>query len=178
MKQRMRLLATAALAVVAFAALQAAALADGGSRGTIYSSIPKKLPGNVVSLGFEATQTKEFGDHVRFTSGSKRKAREVTVVLSSWGCESGAWHTGDCRTRKKATFKHPLTLNLYAVSGGALGPLLTTVTKRFRIPYRPPRARSATVGAGTARVRRPATTASRSKSPSSSGSAASRCPTR
>jgi len=95
------------------------------------------MPGNVASLGFEATSTREFGDHVRFTPGSKRRVREVTVVLSSWGCETGAWNTGDCRTSKRAKFRHPITLNLYGVSGGGLGPLLATTTEKFKIPYRP-----------------------------------------
>lgn len=102
---------------------------------TLYDAIAPVLPGNVPSLGYEATSTSEFGDLVRLEYVG-RKLGKVTVVMSSWGCESGAW-TGSCLTTPGATFDHPLTLNVYAVSGGQPGALLASKTETFSIPYRP-----------------------------------------
>ncbi len=103
----------------------------------VYSSIPATLPGNVSSLGFEATSTAEFGDVVALGPGPRHLER-VRVVLSSWGCEDGTWHGGDCATTPGATFGHPLTLNLYGVGpGGTVGSLIASKTETFDIPYRP-----------------------------------------
>ena len=106
-----------------------------------YSSIPDKLPGNVASVGFEATSTSEFGDHVRFIDKGKNDIKKVTVVVSSWGCEAGGWNTGDCVTKPGAKFSMPITLNIYAVDNTgaqpAVGALLATRTQTFKIAYRP-----------------------------------------
>ena len=108
-----------------------------GSGVTLYSSVPTVLPGNVASLGYEATATSEFGDRVTFVPGSGGLVRSVTVVLSSWGCETGGWVAG-CVTTPGATFSHSLTLNIYAAGVGLNhGLLLGSKTQTFAIPYRP-----------------------------------------
>ncbi len=121
--------------------LAAAALvmaAGAASAETIYSAIPVNLPGNVSSVGFEASSTSEFGDQVMFR-GTARRAQTVRVVMSSWGCQSGHWTTNDCKTKGTATFNHPITLNIYALSGtpGVPGPLLASKTVTFKLRYRP-----------------------------------------
>lgn len=103
---------------------------------TIYNSIPSPLPGNLVSLGYEATSTAEFGDRIQF-GGTWRKGYQVTQTMSSWGCETGNWQSG-CITTPGATFSHPITLNIYNVGpGNSVGSLIASVTKTFAIPYRP-----------------------------------------
>lgn len=101
----------------------------------LYDAIADVLPGNVPSLGYEATSTSEFGDAVHLAYPG-RKLGTVSVVMSSWGCEDGSWTSG-CVTTPGATFDHPLTLNLYALSGGGVGALLASQTVTFTIPYRP-----------------------------------------
>jgi len=109
--------------------------------GVFYNSVSSPLPGNVASQAFEATSTSQFGDHIRFTVGTSRTVVAVTVTMSSWGCESGGWSTGDCFTTPGATFTHPIRLNLYQVdmSTGTPKPgsLIATKTQDFAIPYRP-----------------------------------------
>ena len=74
--------AAAAVAALAFA-VPAAASPPGGSGGNgnggvgggnpkqlMYSAVPSPLPGNLPSLGFEATQTSEFGDAITLAPGT------------------------------------------------------------------------------------------------------------
>ena len=104
---------------------------------SIYDTMPRPLPGNVPSLGYEATSTAEFGDRIRFAEGD-RQLNAVTVLMSSWGCQSGSWYGHDCATAKNATFTHSITLNVYAVGAGAApGVRLASVTQTFKMPYRP-----------------------------------------
>ena len=105
----------------------------------VYDSIGAVVPDNVVSLGFEATSTSEFGDLVQLAPGARR-LDSVEVLLSSWGCENGSWNIGDCTTTPGATFSHPITLNIYQSTPGVgtgVGALVATVTETFDIPYRP-----------------------------------------
>jgi hypothetical protein len=135
------------VALVAGALAIAGAIAGGGlipdgvvradAGPVMYSSIPAALPGNVSSVGFQATQTAEFGDRITFAAGSGNAVGSVTVVLSSWGCESGHWVAADCLTTPGATFNHPITLNLYGAGGTSPGALIATQTESFDIPYRP-----------------------------------------
>ncbi len=128
------------LAVALVGVCAAALLAAGGAlaAGTpVYDSVPAPVPGNVPSQAFQATQTSEFGDQVTL-AGTNRLVTTVDVLLSSWGCESGAWFSSDCVTAPGATFTHPITVNLYNVgSGGAVGSLIATQTVTATIPYRP-----------------------------------------
>ena len=108
--------------------------------GAIYDAIPSPQPSNLPSVGFQATQTAEFGDDISFAAGD-RNLQAVNVYMSSWACETGTWDAGTCTTTPGATFTHPITLRLYAVThvGGApvLGAVLKTVTGTFTMPYRP-----------------------------------------
>src|SRR5438045_9373767 len=60
-------------------------LAVGAS--VIYNSIPSPLPPNVPSLGYQATQTSEFGDLIQF-GGASRVLKQVTLVMSDWALAS------------------------------------------------------------------------------------------
>lgn len=110
----------------------------------IYDSIIDPNPGNVPSLGFEATQGYEVGNQVTF-AGNSRVLNDVIVQLSSWGCQSGSWGgpqasppTAACETTPGATFNEPITVDIYAVGNGVTpGALLASETQTFAIPYRP-----------------------------------------
>jgi len=104
--------------------------------GAIYDAIPDPLPGNVPSLGFQATSTSAVGDLIQI-SGSDRDLDSVTVTMSSWACEEGSWNT-TCTTTPGATFPHPVALSLYNVGeNGAVGEEITSVEQTFEMPYRP-----------------------------------------
>lgn len=142
MRRRIRSVTALAATTMVSAALALGVPTAGASPpdpAIAYNAIPTALPGNVPSVGFEATSTSEFGDLVQLAGGGTA-AQAVSVVLSSWGCQSGSW-TGTCTTAPGATFAHPVTLNLYEVdhsgSTPAPGPLITSVTQTFQIPYRP-----------------------------------------
>jgi len=111
-----------------------------GASVVVYDAIGSVVPGNVPSQGFQATQTAELGDMVSLATGP-RALESVTVVMSSWGCESGSWNNLNCVTTPGTTFSHPLTLNVYSVTGPdavpVLGALLATTTQTFAIPFRP-----------------------------------------
>jgi len=127
------LAAVAAGAVAAVFALPAAAVAP----TTVYDNIPSPQPGNVSSMPFEASSSSEFGGAVQLAS-TERQNPVVTVLMSSWGCVSGHWNSGDCSTPAGATFSEPITLNVYNLgSGGAVGSLISTKTVTFDIPFRP-----------------------------------------
>jgi len=70
--------ALAAIAGLALSLVPSVAMAD-----VIYNSIPAPLPGNLPSLGYQATQTTEFGDRIQF-AGTARHLTTVTVTLSDW----------------------------------------------------------------------------------------------
>ncbi|MBA3687738.1 MAG: hypothetical protein H0W81_02705 [Chloroflexi bacterium] len=62
----------------------------------------------------------------------------MSVLLSSWGCESGNWYSGNCVTTPGATFNVPLTFTIYAESSpGIAGAVLAQQTQTFNILYRP-----------------------------------------
>jgi hypothetical protein len=108
------------------------------AQGAIYDSTSNPLPGNVDSFGYEATSSSAIGDRVRFSAGSGRHLTTVVQTMSSFGCESGHWNTGNCQTTPGATFPHPITLNIYQVgTGNQVGTLIRSVTQLFAIPYRP-----------------------------------------
>ena len=103
----------------------------------VYDSVGSSVSGNVPSLAFQATQTSEFGDRVVLASGP-RYLRSITVMMSSWGCESGHWNLGSCITTPGATFNHDLTLSIYEPGVGlAVGSVIVSSTQNFDIPFRP-----------------------------------------
>jgi hypothetical protein len=110
---------------------------DDGNGTVVYSSIPKPLHA-VASIGFEAYQGLELGDGVNLTRPGK--LQRVRYVLTSWGCQNGAWFSGNCVTHGSPTFAVPFTVNVYAIDAtmpSRVGSLLTTQTQTFDIPYRP-----------------------------------------
>ena len=108
----------------------------------IFDSIPTVYPGSFPSLGYEATSTDEFGDHILF-AGTARSLQTVDVSLTDWACENDGTRAGSeaCVTTPGSFFVHPITLNLYEVDNTGLDPavgaLLGSVTTSFDIPYRP-----------------------------------------
>ena len=59
---------------------------------TIYDSIVDPSTGNLVSVGFEATEGYQLGNQINFAD-SARVLDNVVVQMSSWGCEQGGWNT-------------------------------------------------------------------------------------
>jgi hypothetical protein len=133
----------AALILATLGAVVSGAPPAGASPNTIvYDSTVSPLPGNLPSVGFEATQASEIGNQVSL-SAAANKVNNVVVTMSSWACQNGAWNNGfgtanACATTPGATFTEPVTLNIYSVgANNAVGGLLATDTQTFAIPYRP-----------------------------------------
>ena len=124
---------------VAFFAVLAASALWAGAAGAevVYDNVPSPLPGNFASIGLAATSTTEFGGEIQL-AGTARKQPTVTVVMSSWACQSGAWGEGNnCSTPKPAkAFKVPLTVKVYAAAELDEGPIAQT-TKNIKMLYRP-----------------------------------------
>ena len=124
-------------AVCAIAIAGVLAASGHASATVIYDNIATPQPGNVPSTGLEATQASELGDQVQL-AGTNRQNPKVSVLMSSWGCEDGAWFSNDCSTSTGSSFTEPITLNLYNVgAGNTVGTLIKSVTQTFTIPYRP-----------------------------------------
>ena len=105
------------------------------ARSVVYNAIPSPLPPNVASLGFEATQTAEFGDYVNL-AGTARTLNTITVTMSDWALHSSY------PAMSSEHWKWPITVNVYkagAVVGGlnTAGAKLGTITKTVSIPWRP-----------------------------------------
>ena len=77
----------------------------------IYDSVPAPLPPNVPSLGYQATQSSEFGDLIQF-AGTERTLKQVTLAMSDWALASDY---PSFPGSSGPTWSHPLTLNLYNV---------------------------------------------------------------
>ena len=98
---------------------------------SVYNNIPSPMPPNVPSLGYQATSTAEWGDHVML-AGTQRRAASATVLMSNWALNSSY------PSMAATGYQHPITLNVYAVgTGPTVGALLGTVTQSFMIPWRP-----------------------------------------
>lgn len=128
------------LAAALLVAIGASAMAAGAASASeaIYNNIPSPLPGNFASFGNEAYSMSEFGGLVEL-AGSARKNPKVTVVMSAWGCQTGGVFQDTCETPKPGKkFKWPITLNIYDVGpGNTVGAKIGSVTKTFKLPYRP-----------------------------------------
>lgn len=120
------------LSAVSSPAFAGPSASSGGSSAPGYNAIPSKVSGNVPSVGFQATQTTEFGDAVAL-SGTKRTLESMTVLFSSWACENGAWDSGTCVTTPGATFNVPITFTIYDSSLNRLA----TKTQTVAVAYRP-----------------------------------------
>jgi hypothetical protein len=125
-------------AVVAAVCLAFAASAGAVGSTDVYNATPSPLPPNVASLGFEATSTSEFGDHVNL-GGTNRVLNNVTVKMSDWALYAD--YSTDIRyAANSVTWTHPVTVNVYSSSLGANGvpdTLLATKTQNVTIPWRP-----------------------------------------
>ncbi len=136
-----RPLAAGLLAAVAALGLTAASASAAKIPHSVLYASTDPGAGNIPSVGVEAYGFNQIGDEVLLRRVAKIKS--VAVQLSSWTCQTGAWNTGDCHTTAGATFKTPITLNLYRASSTdsmnetTPGALIATVTRTFTIPYRP-----------------------------------------
>ena len=132
----------AAFALVALIAAFAAVTARAVTPTVVYDNIPDPQPGNVSSEAFEADGDSEFGGLIQL-AGTQRQNPTVTVLMSSWGCQSGHWtglpqYGGACSTTPGSTFSEPITLNIYNDGpGDSVGSLVATATQTFNIPFRP-----------------------------------------
>jgi hypothetical protein len=123
-----------AFASVVFVLSPATVLAVGPV--AVYDNITSPQPANVPSLGYEATSTSEFGGQLGL-AGSERTNPNVTVLMSSWACQTGNWY-GGCVTTPGSTFMHPVTLNVYNVNAdNSVGSVIATKTTTFTMPFRP-----------------------------------------
>lgn len=122
----------------------AATTATAQRQTVVYNSIPQPLPGNVASVDSWGLEGVGDGLNLAASGGTIGK---VTVVLSSWACQSGTWVSG-CTTTPGATFDWPITISIYGATYGSVSPSfdtpaptsatsLGTITKTFAIPYRP-----------------------------------------
>mgnify|MGYP001613808621 CR=1 FL=1 len=109
----------------------------------VYDALPNPLPGNVASLGYEATSTSEFGDYVHL-GGTDRNLTTVTVTMSNWALQSTPANVAFCSanpTKCTATgFIHPITINIYSNQldgNGIPTTLLATKTEDVAVPWRP-----------------------------------------
>ncbi len=125
---------TCALALTGLSVLAAAPAA--AVELPVYSSLPDSMAPNVVSLGYQARSTDEFGDYIQL-AGTDRAITNVSVGMSSWACQTNS----PCVTTPGATYTHPITVNIYEVdNSGAVpvaGALISSVTQAQKIPYRP-----------------------------------------
>ena len=121
----------AALAVVCLAVVGATS----ARASVVYDSIPAPLPPSLVSWGYEATSTSQFGDLIQFAPGS-RSLTGVDVTMVNWATESTYEPVGT-----SAGFNVPLTLTLYNVdSSGAVptvGSIIASQTIDPTILWRP-----------------------------------------
>lgn len=102
---------------------------------TVYDATVSPLPPNMASLGYQATQTAEFGNEVTL-GGTNRVLTTATVTFSDWAKHS-SWPT----YTDAAGFDWPITLNVYGVdtstSTPKVGALLGSVTESVAVPWRP-----------------------------------------
>lgn len=120
--------------------------APAASSNVLYNSLAP-APGNLPSIGFEATQAAQFGNEITLTRSAK--AATVVVTMDSWGCQAGTWTADTCSTTPGSTFSEPITLNIFRApasnpttqadtpGNGLPGATILSVTKTFAIPYRP-----------------------------------------
>jgi hypothetical protein len=134
-KERLRSLSISQLVALIIGAV--AMTAANAQTITVYNSIPKSLPGNVASEGPEAYAFAELGDGLGLATTAGGTLNQVTVILSSWACQSGNWSAGNCVTASAATFSQLITLNVYMVTGSTPGAQIGTIVQAFNIPYRP-----------------------------------------
>lgn len=104
----------------------------------VYDAVPSVSSTNYPSLGFQATQTNEFGDYIHL-GGSDRLLNSVTVTMSDWAKYSD--YASDGRySGNNASWTHPITINIYGAElnlDGTPKTKLGSVTQDISIPWRP-----------------------------------------
>jgi hypothetical protein len=126
-----------AASLVVAAGIPATACGTAFAKSVIWSNIPSSMPGNVASVSLEAASSAEFGGKVKFSAG-RWKNPKVTVLMSSWACQEGAWFDHNCVTQKGAKFEWPITVSVYAMGAhNAPGAEIGAASKVVMIPYRP-----------------------------------------
>jgi len=124
--------------LAALLALPVAGAAAAPTPSVVYDALPTPLPPNVASLGFQATQTSEFGDYFHL-GGTDRILHNVTVTMSDWALYSD-YATDSRYSGNSTSWTHPITVNVYSNHLGANGvpdTLLATTTQTITIPWRP-----------------------------------------
>jgi hypothetical protein len=100
----------------------------------VYSSMPTGTIYNVPSLGYQATQTAEFGNAINL-AGTDRSLSTISVLMSDWALQPS---TGP-NVGTDAGFVLPLTMTLYNTTTGtdAVGASFAQQTIDATIPWRP-----------------------------------------
>lgn len=107
-------------------------LAGVATAETVFSNVSATLAPSYASLGYQATQTREFGDRITL-GGTGRTLSSATVTLVDWAKQEDYDPTG-----VTTGFYHDFTLSFYqAGSGYSHGDLIASVTQTFFVPYRP-----------------------------------------
>lgn len=135
--ERPRTVAAVAALAALVTAISLVGVSTAAAATTVYQNEPGVLPGNVPSLGFEASSTSEFGGAISL-AGTARKAVALRFGLSTWGCSTGSWNGGDCVRLAGDKFPVTVTARIYSVGpGDSPGSVLAQATKTMDIPYRP-----------------------------------------
>ena len=104
----------------------------------VYDATTNPLPPNMPSLGYQATQTAEFGDYIHL-AGTNRALKTVTVSMSDWALYAD--YSSDLRYMgDSVNWTHPITVNVYSNHldvNGVPDTLLGTMTQVSTIPWRP-----------------------------------------
>jgi hypothetical protein len=117
-------------AVLSFAAIAILGSANRASAEVIFDNTPAPLPGNIPSLGYQATQTAEFGNKITF-AGTGRSLGNVQIIMSDWANQADYPGVGDA-----TGWDHPITLNFYSPgSGNTVGSLIATKTETVHVPW-------------------------------------------
>jgi hypothetical protein len=115
-----------------------------GDINAAYNSMPFDVTDCVnPAIGFQATQTSEFGNEVNLAGGTPTSPSDVqlNVDFQDFACQTGHWDAdpsagGPCVSAPGSTWTHPITANLYDPSISLTSPIATkTVTQT--IPFRP-----------------------------------------
>ena len=133
MHARPRRVISAAVALVAVAAMAAIGAGTAGAE-VVYNNVPSPLPGNFASIGLAATSSTEFGGEIEL-AGKARSKPTLTIVMSSWACETGSVSEG-CTTLKTKGFKVPVTVKVYNVGELEEGPI-AVATHNEKMSFRP-----------------------------------------
>src|SRR5262249_27620725 len=132
---RFTIFAVLVAAISACVVAGSAVAANGNSNASVIydSTAANGAPTNQVSLGGQAYQFNSIGDQIKL-AGNARSLTNVTVTLSSWACQQGAWFDKNCVTKPGATFSLPITLSVWNENHTKQ---LASKTQTFDVPYRP-----------------------------------------